>query len=62
MRQALGKVLEAAGICVLGAALAAGLGLMPGGEAHLPRQIVLTLAGLGLFAAGWRIEATAGKK
>lgn len=57
MRFSLAKLLEAAGVLVLLLALLAGLGLMPGGEARLSRQIALMLGGAVLFVAGWWIES-----
>lgn len=51
------KVLEAAGVLVLLLALLAGLGLVPGGEARLSRQIALMILGAAVFIAGWRLES-----
>jgi hypothetical protein len=56
MRFWLGKGLQAAGILVLLAALCAGLGVWPGGEARLPRQIALMVVGAGILYAGVRLE------
>lgn len=56
MRFALAKGLEAVGLLVLVAALCAGLGLWPEGEAHLPRMLALMIVGAGLVYAGTRLE------
>jgi len=57
MRFSLAKVLEAAGVLVLLLALLAGLGIVPGGEARLSRQIALMVVGAAVFIAGWRLES-----
>lgn len=57
MRFSLAKVLEAAGVLLLLLALLAGLGIVPGGEARLSRQIALMVVGAAVFIAGWRLES-----
>lgn len=52
----LGKVLELLGLLVVGAALLAGLGITPSGQASMAQEFLLLGAGGVLFTLGWLLE------
>ena len=56
MRYYLGKVLEVAGMGLVGAALFAGLGITPSGDPNVAGEYLFLGLGGAVFTIGWILE------
>ena len=56
LRYVAGKILELVGLMVVTAALFAGLGLTPGGEPSMGKEMMLLGVGGMMFTLGWLLE------
>jgi hypothetical protein len=56
MRYALGKLLELAGLALVGMALFAGLGMTPSGEPSMAKEFLFLGIGGTVFTIGWLVE------
>lgn len=56
MRYALGKLLELAGMALVGMALFAGLGMTPSGEPSMAKEFLFLGIGGAVFTVGWLVE------
>ncbi|MCZ7645532.1 MAG: hypothetical protein M5U26_09650 [Planctomycetota bacterium] len=59
MRYFLGKLLEVAGMILVGWALFAGLGITPSGHPDVASEYLYLFLGSAVFTAGWLLERSA---